>query len=91
MLAKRGKELNIKVDLNVSTTLLGFVRKSGMLSVLACNAVKDYADLCAVPISDDENSMIGCVHTLKGAYRKHSQREFVRLLNEYIHFHQYEV
>lgn len=90
MLAKRGKELNIKVDLNVSTTLLGFVRKSNMLSVLACNAVKDYADLCAVPIADDENSMTGCIHTLKCAYCKHSQREFVRLLNEYIHYHQYE-
>ena len=90
ILLKEQKNLKISVDLNVSTTLLDFVRRSNMLSVLACNAVKNYPDLCAVPIDDDDNSMTGCIHTLKGAYCKHSQKEFIRLLNEHICFYQYK-
>jgi len=38
----------------------------------------------AVPIDVPDNQMAGCVHILKGAYRKHSMPEFIRILTESI-------
>ena len=74
----------IRIELNEVITLLKLVRQTGLVTVLAEDSIYDFRDVKAVPIDVPDNQMAGCVHILKGAYRKHSMQEFIRTLTESI-------
>lgn len=74
----------IRIELNEVNTLLKLVRQTNLVSVLAGDSIYDVSDVKAVPIDVPDNQMAGCVHILKGAYRKRSMQEFIRILTESI-------
>lgn len=74
--------LKIRIELNEVNTLLKLVRQTSLVTVLAEDSIYDVRDVKAVPIDVQDNQMTGCVHIMKGAYRKHSMQEFIRLLTE---------
>lgn len=74
----------IRIELNEVNTLLKLVRQTRLVTVLAEDSIYDFRDVKAVPIDVPDNQMAGCVHILKGAYRKHSMQEFIRILTESI-------
>lgn len=74
----------IRIELNEVGTLLKLVRQTCLVTVLAEDSIYDVRDVKAVPIDVPDNQMAGCVHILKGTYRKHSMQEFIRILTESI-------
>lgn len=74
----------IRIELNEVNTLLKLVRQTSLVTILAEDSIYDACDVKAVPIDIPDNQMIGCVHVLKDAYRKHSMLEFIRILSESI-------
>lgn len=74
----------IRIELNEVNTLLKLVRQTCLVTVLAEDSIYDVRDVKAVPIDVPDNQMAGCVHILKGTYRKHSMQEFIRILTESI-------
>lgn len=78
------ESLRIRIELNDVNTLLKLVRQTSLVTVLAEDSIYDVRDVKAVPIDIPENQMTGCVHILKGGYRKHSMQEFIRILTESI-------
>lgn len=74
----------IRIELNEVNTLLKLVRQTCLVTVLAEDSIYDVRDVKAVPIDVPDNQMAGCVHILKGTYRKHSMHEFIRILTESI-------
>ena len=80
--ARHAGQFHIRIELNEVNILIKLVKQTDLVSILAESAVRDDAGVCAVPISSPDNRMTGCVHALKNVYRKHSMREFVRMLGE---------
>lgn len=74
----------IRIELNEVNTLLKLVRQTCLVTVLAEDSIYDVRDVKAVPIDVPDKRMTGCVHILKGTYRKHSMQEFIRILTESI-------
>lgn len=74
----------IRIELNEVNTLLKLVRQTCLVTVLAEDSIYDVGGVKAVPIDVPDNQMAGCVHILKGIYRKHSIQEFIRVLTESI-------
>lgn len=74
----------IRIELNEVNTLLKLIRQTRLVTVLAEDSIYDVRDVKAVPIDVPDNQMSGCVHILKGTYRKHSMQEFIRILTESI-------
>lgn len=74
----------VRIELNEVNILLRLVRQTSLVTVLAEDSIYNVSDVKAVPIDDPDNQMTGCVHILKGAYRKHSMQEFIRILTESI-------
>lgn len=78
------RNFKIRIELNEVNTLLKLVRQTRLVTVLAEDSIYDVRDVKAVPIDVPDNQMAGCVHILKGTYRKHSMQEFIRILTESI-------
>jgi Transcriptional regulator len=78
------RNFKIRIEMNEVNTLLKLVRQTQLVTVLAEDSIYDVRDVKAVPIDIPDNQMAGCVHLLKGAYRKHSMLEFIRILTESI-------
>lgn len=74
----------IRIELNEVNTLLKLIRQTRLVTVLAEDSIYDVRNVKAVPIDVPDNQMSGCVHILKGTYRKHSMQEFIRILTESI-------
>ncbi len=74
--------LRVRIELNEVNILLKLLRQSMLVSVLAEATIHDERDVRAIPLDTDGSEMAGCVHILRGAYRKKSMLEFVRLLGE---------
>ena len=72
--------LKARIELNDPDILLNLVRQSNMVTVLAEASVHNEKGVKAIPIDIPDNTMVGCVHTLKDTYRKHSMLEFIRML-----------
>ncbi len=77
-----GMNLRVRIELNEVNILLKLLRQSMLVSVLAEATIHDERDVRAIPLDTDGSEMAGCVHILRGAYRKKSMLEFVRLLGE---------
>lgn len=76
------ENFKIRIEINEVNTLLKLVRQTGLVTILAEDSIYDVRDVKAIPIDFPDNQMVGCVHILKGTYRKHSMLEFIRLLSE---------
>lgn len=74
----------IRIELNEVNALLKLVRQTSLVTVLAEDSIYDARDVKAVPIDIPDNQMAGCIHILKGKYRKFSMQEFIRILSESI-------
>ncbi len=77
-------KFKIRIELNEVNTLLKLVRQTSLVTVLAEDSIYDVCDVRAVHVDVHDSQMAGCVHILKGAYRKHSMQEFIRILTESI-------
>ncbi len=75
-------KFRIRIELNEVNILLKLIRCSQLVSVLAEATIHNEKGVKAIPLDIPDNEMAGCVHTLKGSYRKRSMQEFVRLLSE---------
>ena len=53
-----------------------------LVSVLAEATIHNETGVTAIPLDFPGNELEGCVHTLKGNYRKRAAQEFIRLLSE---------
>lgn len=75
-------KLRVRIELNEVNILLKLIRESTMVTVLAEATIHNETGVRAIPLDLPHGEMVGCVHTLRAAYRKHSMQEFVRLLGE---------
>ena len=69
---KSDLHFNVRFQLNVVHMLLDLVGRSRLVSVLSASTVKGHQEVVAIPIDLPENEMIGCIHTLEGAYEKNA-------------------
>lgn len=76
------ERFRVRIELNEVNILLTLIRESMMVSVLAEATIHNQTGVKAIPLEGCDSEMTGCVHTLKGAYRKKSMQEFVRMLGE---------
>lgn len=74
--------LKVHIELNEVNILLKLLRQSSLVSILAEATTHNEAGVKAIPLSIPGNEMAGCVHILKGAYRKRAMQEFLKLLSE---------
>lgn len=93
VLSNTNTELHVCIELNLLSPLLRIVKNTHLLTILSCSSVNAYGyeGLCAVPLAEEGTEMQGCIHTQKGAYRKHAVSEMLRLLREYIDFHGFSI
>lgn len=75
-------ELNVHAVLDDPNTILDLLRGSDMISVLSSLAIRYDQSLVAIPLDGVESKMIGCVHWLKGFYKKKSAMMFVEMLRD---------
>ena len=82
MLSLYGADFRVRVELNEVNILLKLIKQSSLVTVLSEATIHNEPDVKAIPLDFPENEMQGCVHMLKNVYRKHSAREFIRMLGE---------
>lgn len=75
-------DLRIRIELNEVNILLKIIRQSQLATILAEASIHNEPGVVSIPLDYPENEMAGCLHTLRGAYRKHSAQEFIRMFNE---------
>lgn len=73
---------NVKIELNEVNILLSLVKQSGMVTVLSETTIYNVNGVKAIPLDLKHKEMEGCVFMKKNVYRKHSTREFIRILSE---------
>lgn len=74
--------LNIRLELNEVNILLQLVRDSNLVTVLAEATLHNVSGFRAIPLDVTANEMDGCVHMLRGVYRKHSALRFIQMLRD---------
>lgn len=77
-----GLDFRIKIEMNEVNILLKIIRQTSLVSVLAEATIHNERGVVAVPLDFPGNEMAGCVHTLRGTYRKRAMQEFIRLLSD---------
>ncbi|MDE5628132.1 MAG: LysR family transcriptional regulator [Muribaculaceae bacterium] len=75
-------KMNIKMELNEVNILLAILRRTSLVSVLAEATIHNESGVKAIRLDIPDNEMAGCVHTLKGSYRKRVMQEFLRMLSD---------
>lgn len=74
--------LRIRIELNEVNILLKLIKQSELVTVLAEGTVYSEPGVRAIRLDLPDNEMDGCVHVLRGAYRKQSALKFIRMLRE---------
>lgn len=82
MCSEGNYSLNVHIELNDVHTLLKIVKKTGMATVLSETAIYNEEGFRSIPIDLKVKEMEGCIHIKNNIYRKHSAKEFIRLLKE---------
>ncbi len=77
-----GAEVNAAIEFDLITPLLRLVYNSSFATVLSSASIQSHDCLRAIPIEAEHNLMEGSYHVLKGAYKKKSAKEFIRILCE---------
>jgi len=72
--------LDVALEFDLVTPLLRLVHNSNFATILSDASVDSQHSLRAVPIEGESNVLSGSFHVLKGAYRKKSATEFIRIL-----------
>ncbi len=72
--------LDVALEFDLVTPLLRLVHNSNFATILSDASVDSQNSLRAVPIEGESNVLSGSFHVLKGAYRKKSATEFIRIL-----------
>ena len=80
--AAQGVRLEAAVEFDLITPLLRLVYNSSFVTVLSAASIQSHDYLKAIRIESDDSVMEGSFHVLKGAYRKKSASEFIRILCE---------
>lgn len=75
-------QMKVRMELNEVNVLLDIVRGSSLITILSEAVIHQTNGLVAIPFDVPDNIMVGCVHTERGAYRKKSAEEFIRMLQE---------
>lgn len=81
-LRRQDHNFKVRIELNEVNILLKLIRQTEFVTVLAEASIHDEPGVKAIPLDIPDNEMAGCVHILKDSYRKHSMKEFVKLLSE---------
>lgn len=74
--------LDVRVELNAPIVIMDLVWKYNYITVLSSSITRYYPDLTAIELDVPDNTLKGCVHTLKTGYRKRSQELFLELLRQ---------
>ncbi|MCQ2156511.1 MAG: LysR family transcriptional regulator [Bacteroidales bacterium] len=74
--------LDVHVELNDPNTILDLLHGTNLIALLSSAAVGLEPNLVAIPLEGINGAMTGCVHWLKGAYRKKSAVTFVDMLRD---------
>lgn len=82
MLKKQSISLEPSIEFNLVTPLLRLVYNSNYATVLSNASILSHKYLRAIPIVAEDNILEGSYHILKGAYKKKSASEFIRILCE---------
>lgn len=78
----QGVEVKAAIEFDLITPLLRLVYNSNFATVLSSASIQSHDYLRAIPIDAEHNLMEGSFHILKGAYKKKSAKEFIRILCE---------
>lgn len=74
--------LNICVEINNPHGIIKLVHSTRLIAIMSSLATFYDPALVAVPIEGMRRKMVGCVHTLKGAYIKKSAQLFIETLKQ---------
>lgn len=80
--AERGFHLQPVAEFNLITPILTFLTQTNFATVVATGSVRQPRLFKEIPLKGTEDLLAGSYHFLKGAYRKKSAEEFVRILCE---------
>lgn len=72
--------LNVCMELSEPNIILDILHKTNMVSILSTLAIHYCPDLVARPIDGLRRELQGCIHTLKGDYKKKSVNVFLDML-----------
>lgn len=75
-------DFNIVMELNDPNIIMELLHGTGMVSVMSSLATYYDPSLVAIPLEHIQKKMIGCVHWLRGAYRKRSAEKFIDILKD---------
>lgn len=74
--------LQSDVEINEPNMLLDLLHGTGYISILSSFATKCDPSLVAIPIEEMQHKMVGCVHWLKGEYRKKAAEVFIEAIRD---------
>lgn len=79
------RKLDVRVELNDPDLIMDIVQGTDLVSVMSSLATYYRPNLVAIPLQEGQFSMTGCVHRLRGGYRKRSSEIFLDMLRESAH------
>ena len=83
MMANNGNvNFRVRIELNEVNILLKLIRQSQLVTILSEATIYSEQGVKAIPIDFPSNEMEGCVHVLRGGYRKQSSLKFIQMLSE---------
>ena len=82
ILDEKDIELNISLEINDISILLGLVQKSSLATFVSRASIPEHCNLAAIPLDSSNCEMEGCVHLAKGRYVKKATKEFIEMLTE---------
>lgn len=84
MVEGKDYRFNIRIELNEVNILLKIIKESSLVSILSEATIYGMEGVRAVrlDVADSNYEMEGCIHMLKGTYRKNSAKKFIQLLSE---------
>ena len=82
IIAGKDYQFRVKLEINNIHMLFRLIRNTQFVTVLSESTVINEQGLKAVKIDEPGNVMVGCLHTLKGAYLKASAKEFIKMMQQ---------
>lgn len=74
--------LNVAIELNEPHILMQMLHNTNLIAIVSSLATHYDPDLVAIPIEEMRRTMEGCVHWLKGAYKKKAAEVFIETLRD---------
>lgn len=83
-LSKEGHSLQVRAVVNDPGSIINILKHTNCISILSEESVRGNDELRAVPIRELRKPVMAYAHVVKGAHRKRSMEEFLRILKEVI-------